>query len=1598
MFRLLSPSRQPRPLLGLALGLVIGTNLLSAVCPRGPQTSAAKGALPNTAAPEGYSGAEQNAHRHSLTPKTATPIPDRSTQARAGEAYGKLPLSFEANLGQADSGIKFLARGRGYSLFLSSTEAVFSLSKRPDRKTPGDSPGPRRATAEQMTTPTSVVRMRLAGANPTPRIEGGGELPGKSNYFRGNDPQKWRSNIPNYARVEYGSVYPGVDLVYYGDGRQLEYDFVVAPGIDPGVIRLDFKGVRNTHIDAGGDLILRVAGGEIRQKKPVVYQEAGGGRRHVEGRYVLKGKHQVGFEIADYDREKPLTIDPVFIYSTYLGGAGEDIGYGIAVDTAGNAYLTGKTSSTDFPTANPAQPSSGGQSDVYVSKLNPSGTALVYSTYIGGTGSGGDHGYGIAVDASGNAYVTGYTRSNNFPVVNPLQPTNRGGTDAFVAKLNPAGSQLLYSTYLGGSDSATGIGDWGYAIAVDAAGNAYVTGDTTSNDFPTANPLQPTKGGRHDAFVSKLNATGTALIYSTYLGGSQSEHSGINNDFNSSKPGNRIAVDMAGNAYVTGYTFSTDFPTANPLQPTNRGQADAFVSKINAAGTALVYSTYLGGSGSGGDFAYGIAVDASGSAYVTGDTASADFPTTAGAFQRVKRNREDAFVTKLDAGGAALVYSTFLGGDGGDFTYGVAVDGAGNAYVTGETVSTGFPVENPLQPNLAGGKDGFVAKLNSAGTALVYSTYLGGSAGDSGSGIAVDAGDNTYITGWTISTDFPTTNPLHFDKGHQDAFVARIQDAAAFSVTAIVSNRGGNTGEVSTSILGGGFRPGANVVLRADNQPDIAGRNPKVADTSRMMATFDLSGATPGKRDVVVTLPGGAAATLRHGFTVEAGVGARLRVDIIGRDAIRAGRPQAFNVVYSNVGNTDAVGVPLWIGGIPSDADVDLGFEVTPPPLAEGQRPIDWSQVPVHLERDGEKVFPLFIPLVPAGQTRVLRLSLTVPTLREFRLRAWVNPPYFQSPMSPGTTDCYIALIGFGLNFLGLVPGVPDEKCARAISLAVASAFTNAVQFGRDLPTGDGSDIVQSLIQVKTGAVDNVISIGTCVDDAIPVVSTISSAVQIGLSLVEVSNKCRNSFVKTFEVLSPPIRVVASLDPNDKFGAWGAGPERYLSGGEPLPYAVYFENVPTATASAQEVVITDQLDLSKLESGMFSFGPIAFGDKQVVPPQGVTDFHTITDLRPSVNLQVKIRAHLDTDTGLLTWRFSSVDPATGLPPEDPLAGFLPPGGGGSVVFTVSPKSNLPTGTVIENAASIVFDNNAALQTSTWSNAIDNAAPASQVRAAAAPCSANLDVRWSGTDAGSGVGGYTVYVSVDGGPFTVWQSHTNATSATYAGQFGHTYAFYSVAQDKVGNVEGAHSGPDASVTPVAPAPPSFTSVPPSLTVYTDAGATACGAFVSDAALGAATVRSECSDAEVKRDGVPGGNIFPVGTTTITYTAADAVGQTTVAMQTITVIDKTPPSINGVSVTPSSIWPPNHKMAEVALAYNSQDNCGGPVTNTLDVSVNATGAKGKKEPDWEILDARRVLLRADKGNVYTINIISTDGLGNRAVKAVVVGVPHDQGRAK
>ncbi|MGA9769668.1 MAG: SBBP repeat-containing protein [Blastocatellia bacterium] len=912
---------------------------------------------------------------NSATRVSSAPQPvDKATRRRLSEAYGNLPVRFELNQGQFDSRVKFVSRGNGCTMFLTANEAVFQLQV----KAPADKPvshvigteNPKPATVDSQ---LATLKMKFVGASNAPVAQGVNELPGRVNYFVGNDSEKWRTGIATYEKALFKHVYPGVDLVYYGNQRELEYDLKVAPGANPRAVRLAFEGARAIHIDKQGDLVLSTAAGEIRQRKPVAYQETNGARKEVSARFVMKGARQVGFEIAPYNTSKPLVIDPSLSYSTFLGGSEQDDGHGIAVDASGNAYITGFTASFNFPITASLQPVPGDSFNAFVTKLNATGTALVYSTYLGGNDA--EFGFDIAVDAMGNAYVTGDTFSDDFPTVNPIQSTNAGADDAFITKLNSTGSAIIYSTLLGGNRN-----DVGQRIAVDAGGNACVTGDTNSTTFPTANALQPNFGGTRDGFVTKLNSAGTAFVYSTYIGG-------IGRD-----SGAGIAVDSAGNAYVAGSTSSPDFPTFNALQPAFKGKT-AFKSvngaaswaeinnglpvhlgvnslvvdpinsatlyaatagggvfkstnggnswnsvnngitittvinalAINPLNPATVYATsvvgifkttdggtnwrnvnavnaeaiavdpvnpakvYAGHRGSigrstdGGEtwgsvpiqgtfnLIHSLAVDPSAPStiYAGGDLvvfksvdsgATWQFASSGVPFQSVNTlaidpaNTQtiyagsslavfkstngggnwtrtpislgpvrvividpvttstlyvavlgegvfksanggntwvsmnngmgnllanalaidpvntstlyvgdlpaaDGFALKLNQNGSALVYSTYIGGDNNDSCSAIAVDGSGNAYVAGSTASLNFPTANPLR-TYSGFSDAFVFKLNGAGTALIYSTYLGGSDDEAASGIAIDSSGNAHVLGFTNSMDFPTEAAL----------------------------------------------------------------------------------------------------------------------------------------------------------------------------------------------------------------------------------------------------------------------------------------------------------------------------------------------------------------------------------------------------------------------------------------------------------------------------------------------------------------------------------------------------------------------------------------------------------------------------------------------------------------------------------------------------------------------------------------------------------------------------------------------------------------------------------------------------------------------
>lgn len=710
------------------------------------------------------------------------------------------------------------------------------------------------------------IHIGLEGANPGARLEGTDPLPSSTNYFLGADPARWRTGVPNYARVRLRNVYKGIDLVLYGSQNSVEFDFDLAAGANPRAIRMAIGGSVRTRMVEGSP-VLKSGGAEVRLSRPVVFQTVAGVRREVPGNFRLEGGRYIRFEVGAYDRALPLVIDPVLSFSTYFGNANNEAAHGVALDGAGNIYVAGYTSSYNLPvSATAAQPAYGGNTsdyltgDAFVAKFSAAGSLLAM-TFLGGAKD--DFGSSLAVDSAGNVYVVGYTNSTDFPVTLRAYQQHFAGSggnylftfgDAFVTKLNSSLSQLVYSTYLGGS-----LDEAGTAIAIDASGNAYVTGITLSMNFPvTAAAVQSTfrgSGGQPvtdfgapffvtgDAFVSKLSADGSQLLVSTYLGGSLDD------------AGTAIAVDSGGNIYVAGFTISPNFPTTRgALQTGYKGAemqnqfynlGDGFIAKLNPTGTTLLYSTYLGGGGD--DAVAAIAVDAAGNLYATGATTSTDFPVTAGTFRtsysgplsdpNAERIVGDAFVVKLKPDGSGLVFGTYLGGSLDDSGSAIAVDSGGNVFVGGSTVSINFPITaDATQKNFAGSGgehnngdmigDGFLAVLNSTATKEVFATYLGGSMDDSIEGLAIDAADNIVVAGVTMSSNFPVTSGAFQSKYggassvgriYGDAFIAKFTAPSFGNGPSIsqVSNAEGGAATLApniwVSIFGSGLAPDSRI-------------------------------------------------------------------------------------------------------------------------------------------------------------------------------------------------------------------------------------------------------------------------------------------------------------------------------------------------------------------------------------------------------------------------------------------------------------------------------------------------------------------------------------------------------------------------------------------------------------------------------------------------------------------------------------------------------------------------------------------------------------------------------------------------------------------
>ncbi|MFQ5713208.1 MAG: SBBP repeat-containing protein [Candidatus Scalinduaceae bacterium] len=746
-----------------------------------------------------------------------TTKPDKATRAKLNENYGKLPLSFVQNGGQMDNKVKFYERSSGHSTYFTTdgiylelisdkkinAEAINTKDNKqiiPKSKTT-KSKNQVQQTAGGQNLKSETIKLTPIGANKNPKIIAEGMQRGKVNYFIGNDPKEWKTNIPTYQAVVYENIYKGIDMKFYGNNHQMEYDIMVKPGIDLSIVRLAYEGIQALSITKEGALEIGLKEGKVIQNRPYCYQDIDGKRVEVKGGFKLlknaklasrnSEEYVYGFKVGSYNRKYPLIVDPGLVYSTFLGGSHPDGGADIAVDAFGNAYVAGSTMSLDFPTTFSAyETTNSGHYDAFVTKLDPTGSTIIYSTYLGGTEyRNGDKATCIEIDTSGNAYVGGVTFSSDFPTTEGAYDSVYDGRwdwgeDAFITKLDPTGSSLMYSTYLG-----TYHIDRLYDIAVDALGHAYVTGLTYGETFPTTDgtirkcvPF----GQCADAFVTKLDPTGTSLVYSTLFGGGNYD-AGIG-----------IAIDASGYAYVTGEVWPfSDIPVTEGAYDTdfNGGDYDAFVAKLDSTSPSVLYYTLLGGSHS--EKGTGIALDTSGNVYVAGVTLSGDFPTTPDAFDKIygidgSTSNGDVFVAKLDSTFSSLVYSTFLGGEDVDWEADITVDTSGNAYVAGTTSSVYFPsTPDAFDPSKNGsGEDVFVSKLDPTGTSLLYSTFLGGHnsendhlQGNHGGGIAIDASRNVYVTGYTKQSDFPTTEGA-FDEtynGHVgfldpgDAFVAKLE-------------------------------------------------------------------------------------------------------------------------------------------------------------------------------------------------------------------------------------------------------------------------------------------------------------------------------------------------------------------------------------------------------------------------------------------------------------------------------------------------------------------------------------------------------------------------------------------------------------------------------------------------------------------------------------------------------------------------------------------------------------------------------------------------------------------------------------------------------
>ena len=675
-----------------------------------------------------------------------------------------MPLAFTQNRGQWDERVLFRAETGGVTFFFCENEVHYLFVREINQLAQVQSPRLADSPFDSMRPRHKIesvfINVQFIESNPNPQIVVKNRLSHNSNYFYGSDPAKWRSDVPNFSSIVYKDIYSGIDLEYYANGKSMKYDFLAGPGADISLIKLKYRGIENLSASESGDLRIQTSLGTVSEKSPYCYQQIDGHLTEIPCGYIIYSDSSFGFSLGQsVNSEHSIVIDPELVYATYLGGSGNDEGYAIALDSKGHAYVTGSTRSIDFPLAHPFDDSLGCYEDIFVTKISATGDQLIYSTFIGSAdqNQGLDDGHDIKVDTHGNAYVTGYC-GRDFPTLNAYDSTYNGHGEAYLLKLSAEGNSLIFNTYLGGAST-----DFGNGLFIDSFYNVYVTGHTTSSDFPTVNAYDASINDQNvsdgDVFISKFSAAGDSLIFSTFLGG------------NGYDTGLDLAADPSGNVYITGWTESTNFPVVMYYDSSLWGGSDAFVAKLSPGGDELIYSTYLVSRDE--DSGTGIAVDQSGHAYVVGVTDSTGFPLS-NAYDGSFGGELDAFLTKFALNGRSLVYSTYLGGFRREVAFDVCLDSIDCAYVTGYSGSSNFPIFNPYDGSISG-CDVFITRFSVPGNNIMFSTFLGGSGFEEGHRIAVNDFGDIYVAGYTYSNDFysPDAFDTTFD-GFSDAFAARI--------------------------------------------------------------------------------------------------------------------------------------------------------------------------------------------------------------------------------------------------------------------------------------------------------------------------------------------------------------------------------------------------------------------------------------------------------------------------------------------------------------------------------------------------------------------------------------------------------------------------------------------------------------------------------------------------------------------------------------------------------------------------------------------------------------------------------------------------------